>query len=103
MSYSEMLSLHYVLMTMVFLTSRTISSQECTINPSFLDFGSGANEYAVCCLPDVNFSLPASWAGQIPIPGTKNDELFFWLFEAEEQTRSDDLISENISKKDWQD
>ena len=98
-----MLVLNYALTIVATFAISAASSQECTINPSFLDSGSSANEYVVGCLPDANFSIPASWAGQIPIPGTNNDELFFWLFEAEDQTRKDDLISESISKKDWQD
>lgn len=65
----------------------------CSTTPSYLDFGASANKYAVGCLPEVDFDLPASWAGQIPIPNTTNDELFFWLFEAENQDLSDNLIS----------
>ena len=51
-------------------------------------------KFAVSGLPNVNFSLPASWAGQIPIPSSKEDKLFFWLFQAE--SPSDDLISTNL-------
>lgn len=53
--------------------------------------GPAVQQYAVGALPSVNFQMPTSWAGQIPIPGTPNDELFFWLFQAEEP--SNDLIS----------
>lgn len=49
-----------------------------------------ADKFLVGSLPNVNFSLPKSWAGQISVPNTTNDELFFWLFEAE--TKTNDLI-----------
>ena len=57
------------------------SPDECPSNPSkaqpfYLDLGAGACNYAVNCLPDVKFSFPVSWAGQIPVPNTVNDELF---------------------------
>ncbi len=55
--------------------------------------GRDASEYAVDNLPNVNFDLPASWAGQISVPNTANDELFFWLFEAEVAGQCDNLIS----------
>ena len=66
---------------------------------STLTFGSSAAKYAVQRLPGVEFHIPASWAGQIPIPGTSSDELFFWLFEAEDSNYSDNLISERICVK----
>ena len=65
----------------------------CAVNSAYLDFGSSASEYAVGCLPDVSFDFPASWAGQIPVQNISNDELFFWLFEAENEVESDNLIS----------
>ena len=55
--------------------------------------GTNATKFAVGDLPDLGFKLPQSWAGQISVPGTTNDELFFWLFAAEDQSQSDDLIS----------
>ena len=55
--------------------------------------GRDASKYAVGSLPNVNFDLPASWAGQISVPTTPNDELFFWLFEAEVPRQCDNLIS----------
>ena len=55
--------------------------------------GRDASKYAVGSLPNVNFDLPASWAGQISVPNTPNDELFFWLFEAEVPGQCDNLIS----------
>lgn len=67
---------------------------ECSPSSSLLALGPSATPYIVGCLPDVNFSLPASWADQISIPGTTDDELFFWLFEAEEKAQSENLISE---------
>ena len=66
---------------------------------SALTFGSSAAKYAVQRLPGVEFHIPANWAGQIPIPGTSNDELFFWLFEAENSNYSDNLISEPVRAK----
>lgn len=68
-----------------------------SVNSSYLEFGPAVNRYSVGELPDVNFNLPASWAGQIPVPTTNNsnDELFFWLFEAETQVPSANLISRN--------
>ncbi|KAL6714868.1 hypothetical protein ACLMJK_007128 [Lecanora helva] len=74
------------------LAVRSIYSGGCSANPSNLEFGPRASKYAVGCLPDVKFELPASWAGQIPLSNTTNDELFFWLFEAEHQDQSDNLI-----------
>lgn len=57
--------------------------------------GTNATRFAVGYLPDLNgSSLPQSWAGQISVPGTTDDELFFWLFAAEDQAQSDDVISE---------
>ncbi|KAL9576649.1 MAG: hypothetical protein Q9212_006928 [Teloschistes hypoglaucus] len=56
------------------------------------DFGTDVTPYAVHAIPNVSFPLPASWAGQIPIPGVSNDELFFWLFQAEHRNVSENLI-----------
>ena len=53
-------------------------------------FGRHATKYAVGALPHAEF-LPKSWAGPISIPNPGNDELFFWLFEAE--TKTNNLIS----------
>ena len=52
--------------------------------------------YAVTdTLPLVNFPLPQSWAGEIPIGALYgNDSLFFWLWEAQAGAWSDDLINE---------
>ena len=60
-----------------------------------LDDGEGrdASRYAVGSLPNVNFDFPTSWAGQISVPNTANDELFFWLFEAGVPGQCDNLIS----------
>ena len=52
--------------------------------------GHNASAYAVGALPRAEF-LPQSWAGPISIPNTTNDELFFWLFQAETETNN--LIS----------
>ena len=55
-------------------------------------FGPNSNLFAVGNLPGVSFQIPQSWTGQISVPDTANDELFFWLFRAEKP--SNDLISE---------
>ena len=59
----------------------------------YLEFGPSASKYAVGNLPNITFSLPASWAGQIPLH-TTNYELSFWLFEAQGQKESENLISQ---------
>ncbi|KAL8711618.1 MAG: hypothetical protein Q9220_004028 [cf. Caloplaca sp. 1 TL-2023] len=53
---------------------------------------SSAISYAVNSLSNVDFPLPPSWAGQIPISGASNNELFFWLFQAEDFKASQNLI-----------
>lgn len=53
--------------------------------------GPSVQKYAVGKLPQVSYELNPSWAGQIRVPGKKDDQLFFWLFEAESE--SQDLIS----------
>lgn len=55
-----------------------------------------AHKYAVGKLPKVDYRLTSSWAGQIHVPGTSDDELFFWLFEAE--TASNELISMKLQR-----
>lgn len=56
-----------------------------------MSLGPTVHRYAVGELPLVSYELPASWAGQLRVPGKSDDELFFWLFEAESE--SSDLIS----------
>lgn len=56
-------------------------------------FGPNITQYAVTGLPDVHYTLPSSWAGQIAVPGTEDDALFFWLFQTEVPAYSDRLIS----------
>ena len=58
--------------------------------------GPNISHYAVPNLPDVDYSLPQNWAGQIGIPGTRDDSLFFWLFEAESYAERNNLISKSI-------
>lgn len=53
-------------------------------------------QFAVQSLPNVSFPVPPSWAGQIPIPGTSDNQLFFWLFQAECQNASQNLISMDL-------
>lgn len=53
------------------------------------------SKYAVSQLPNLAFEPPASWAGEICIPGTRND-LFFWLFQGETTEANENMISENL-------
>lgn len=55
-------------------------------------FGPNIDQFAVDPLPNVDFPLPQSWAGLLRVPDTKNDQLFFWLFEAESEDQSKNLI-----------
>ena len=64
--------------------------------PVTTSLGTDIARYAVHSLPNICFSLPPSWAGQIPVPGVSNDELFFWLFEAEGHYASSNFISKNF-------
>lgn len=57
-----------------------------------MGLGPSVIPYLVGDLPDVQYKLPLSWAGQIHIPNNKTSKLFFWLFEAE--TQSNNLISQ---------
>lgn len=43
-------------------------------------------------LPNVTWSLPRNWAGNIPVQreGHPNDTLFFWAFESEEGSFTSD-------------
>ncbi len=58
--------------------------------------GRNASEYAVGALPNAAF-LHKSWAGPILVPNTTNDELFFWLFQAE--TETENLISARVHRR----
>ncbi|KAJ5570954.1 Peptidase S10 serine carboxypeptidase [Penicillium sp. DV-2018c] len=50
------------------------------------------SQFKVHSLPGVT-GLPASWAGRLPVPGVPNgNEIFFWLFEAEQREYDDNLI-----------
>jgi len=68
-----------------------------SVNSSYLDFGPAVDKYMVGNLPNVDFDLPRSWAGQIPVANTSDDELFFWLFAAETQAPSANLISRSLT------
>ncbi|CAO1600968.1 hypothetical protein XANCAGTX0491_004638 [Xanthoria calcicola] len=61
-----------------------------TILPSTLN--PNVTAFAVRSLPNVTFHVAPSWAGQIPIPGVADDQLFFWLFQAENHDASRNLI-----------
>lgn len=51
------------------------------------------SQFRVHSLPGVS-DLPSSWAGRLPVPGTDNgNEIFFWLFQAEQPEYDDNLIS----------
>lgn len=51
------------------------------------------SQYEVHSFP--NTSLPLSWAGRLPVPETPaGNSLFFWLFEAEDRTYDENLISQ---------
>ncbi|KAJ5368326.1 Carboxypeptidase [Penicillium cataractarum] len=51
-----------------------------------------ASRFKVRSLPD-SPTLPASWAGRLPVPGRKDgNEIFFWLFEAENKSYDDTFI-----------
>lgn len=67
---------------------------DCQKNTSCLDPNGTASEYLVHDLPNVTFQLPLNWAGQIEVPQIADTEFFFWLFEAENQTNTNDFISE---------
>ncbi|MCJ1485953.1 hypothetical protein MMC06_006129 [Schaereria dolodes] len=79
-------------LTWLFLTSFALLTHAGLSHRCSNITGPGAAKYVVGPLPDVNYTLPMSWAGQLAIPGTTNDELFFWLFEAESQKQSENLI-----------
>jgi hypothetical protein len=50
------------------------------------------SRFEVRSLPD-SPALPANWAGRLPVPGRKDgNEIFFWLFEAENKAYDDTLI-----------
>jgi hypothetical protein len=52
-----------------------------------------ASRFKVRSLPD-SPALPTSWAGRLPVPGRENgNEIFFWLFEAEDKAYDDTFIS----------
>ncbi|KAJ6002675.1 Peptidase S10 serine carboxypeptidase [Penicillium sp. IBT 35674x] len=47
--------------------------------------------FQVSNLPD-SPALPTSWAGRLPVPDRQGNEIFFWLFDAEEKAYDDNLI-----------
>lgn len=56
------------------------------------------SQFEVHSLPD-SPTLPSSWAGRLPVPGTKDgNAIFFWLFEAGEQAYNDNLISQFVCR-----
>lgn len=52
------------------------------------------SQFEVFSLPD-SPTLPTSWSGRLPVPGAKDgNDIFFWLFETEDDAYDDNLISE---------
>ncbi|KAJ5787208.1 Peptidase S10 serine carboxypeptidase [Penicillium paradoxum] len=50
------------------------------------------SRFEVHSLPGVS-DLPPSWAGRLPVPGTKDgNDIFFWLFQTEQPAYDDNLI-----------
>lgn len=84
-----------LLLSLVCLSIKALAPSLARAAPKVLasNLGQDVTKYYVHSLPNVTFSLPPSWAGQIPIPGVSNDELFFWLFQAEHHNVSQNLIS----------
>lgn len=83
-------------MTLAWLLARVLAfSLPVTAVPKVLPslLSPNATQFAVRSLPNVTFPLPPSWAGQIPISDASNDQLFFWLFQAESHDASQNLIS----------
>ncbi|KAI4238160.1 MAG: hypothetical protein LQ352_007893 [Teloschistes flavicans] len=83
-----------LLLSLVCLSIKALAPSLARAAPKVLasNLGQDVTKYYVHSLPNVTFSLPPSWAGQIPIPGVSNDELFFWLFQAEHHNVSQNLI-----------
>lgn len=53
---------------------------------------SNASQFSVSSLPD-SPPLPLSWAGRLSVPGAQEgNEMFFWLFDAEDPAYDDHLI-----------
>lgn len=85
---------------MLFTSFLLLTSSFLLLTSLFLSRAAGYHglqnsKYAVDQLSNLTFQPPSSWAGEISIPGTKN-ELFFWLFAGETTKADDNLISENL-------
>ena len=85
------LPLRIVCIILHLLTLLTLTYTDGDFSSFSKSLGPNIDRYAVGSLPNVSFPLPRSWAGRIHIPNAKDDELFFWLFDAE--MPSNDLIS----------
>ena len=60
-----------------------------------LTASSKTSEFEVRSLPD-GPALPTSWAGRLPVLGAKTgNDIFFWLFGAEDPAYDDEFISES--------
>lgn len=55
---------------------------------------SNVSQFQVHSLPG-SPALPPSWAGRLPVPDRKGNEIFFWLFDAENPSYDDNLISKH--------
>ena len=59
-----------------FGTAESFKLADRSLRPKYLDLGNASDQYAVETLPDIDFALPANWAGEIVVPGIPNGELF---------------------------
>jgi carboxypeptidase D len=66
-----------------------------SIAPAVAFPGPVAFRYEVKRLPGLSFSLQ-SWAGRFDVPnGASGDQIFFWLFAAEDKLADENLISQS--------
>ncbi|KAJ5149520.1 Peptidase S10 serine carboxypeptidase, partial [Penicillium atrosanguineum] len=60
---------------------------------------SRTSHFEVRSLPD-SPALPTSWAGRLPVLGAKTgNDIFFWLFEAEDSAYDHELISDLVQRR----
>jgi hypothetical protein len=74
------------------LASGTSDAAKAFYTPTFRN--ANASTFTVAYpLPLVNFALQPSWAGRLPISGSKTEsrELFFWYWPSSQSTASDTL------------
>lgn len=81
-------------MNLIFLLS-FVSIALAVAFPGPVAFPSSNSRYEVKRLPGLSFSLQ-SWAGRFDVPnGAPGDQLFFWLFAAEDKLADENLISQS--------